>query len=67
MLSGNGAVHIDTGILALRGERALAAQRFERLVEAVRAHERRTSTLPTGRRPHDVALHRSLSRLVEGR
>jgi hypothetical protein len=64
MLSGNGAVEIDTGVLARRGREDLGAQRLARLVEAVRAHERRTSTLTTGRRTHDLALYRSLSRVV---
>jgi hypothetical protein len=60
MLSGNGAVEIDTGVLALRGGR----QRLYRLVAAIRAHEARTSRLPTGRRPHDVELYRSVRAVV---
>ena len=63
MLSGNGAVEIDTGVLALRGGK----QRLDRLVDAIRAHETRTSRLPTGRRPHDLALYRSLGAVLAGR
>jgi hypothetical protein len=63
MLSGNGAVEIDTGVLVLRGGK----HRLDRLVAAVRAHEARVSPLPTGRRQHDVALYRSLRAVVEGR
>ena len=60
MLSGNGAVEIDTGVLALRGGR----ERLDRLVAAIRAHEARTSRLPTGRRPHDLELYRSVRAVV---
>jgi hypothetical protein len=63
MLSGNGAVEIDTGVLVLRGGK----HRLDRLVAAVRAHEARVSRLPTGRRQHDVALYRSLRAVVGGR
>jgi hypothetical protein len=63
MLSGNGAVEIDTGVLVVRGGK----QRLDRLVAAVRAHEARTSRLPTGRRPHDLALYRSLGAVLGAR
>jgi hypothetical protein len=62
MLNGNGAVEIDTGVLALRGGR----ERLDRLVAAIHSHESRTSRLSTGRRPHDVALYRSLRAVVGG-
>ena len=60
MLSGNGAVHIDTGVLALRG----GQERLDRLVAAISAHEARISRLPTGRRPHDIELYRSVRAVV---